>query len=78
MDPDGSHILFDDRSTIKLIDADGSRLQTVVDANPGYVLSYGVHADISPDGSRIVYTSCQYPTVGLQLLGRRNNTTTRL
>ena len=62
--PSGSHILFDDRSTILSVDAAGSRLRTVVDANPGERFVLGLYADISPDGARIAYTSCQYMTEG--------------
>ena len=62
--PSGSHILFDDRSTILSVDAGGSRLRTVVDANPGERFVLGLYADISPDGARVAYTSCQYMTEG--------------
>ena len=42
-------------------------MRKVVDANPGQygdrpqTFVYGFHADPSPDGSRIVYSSCEYP-----------------
>ena len=43
--------------------ADGSSIRTIVEATPHpYVMPYLYHADISPDGSQIVYTSCQFPT----------------
>ena len=60
--PDGSGIIFDDGTAVMMVDADGSRLRAIVDANPGFDFSHGFHADVSPDGSRIVYSSCQYPT----------------
>ena len=62
--PDGSAIIFDDRTAVMMVDADGSRLRAIVDANPGFDLMHGFHADLSPDGSHIVYSSCQYPTDG--------------
>ena len=45
-----------------IVDAAGSGWRTLVDANPGYELRYGFHADISPDGQRVVYSSCEFPT----------------
>ena len=55
-----------------MVDVEGTRLDTVVDANPGHWYNddanpplwfdYGFHADLSPDGARIVYSSCEYPT----------------
>ena len=57
--------MFDDRTAVMMVDADGSRLRVIVDANPGFDFKYRFHADVSPDGSHIVYTSCQYPTDGL-------------
>ena len=59
--PEGSHILFDDGSRVMKVDAEGTQVDTVVDANPGYRFSFGFHADLSPDGDRIVYSSCEYP-----------------
>ena len=63
--PDGSAIMFDDGTAVMMVDVNGSRLRAIVDANPGFDFSHGFHADVSPDGSRIVYSSCQYPTDGL-------------
>ena len=60
--PDDSHILFDYGTAIMIVDAAGSGWRTLVDANPGYELRYGFHADISPDGQRVVYSSCEFPT----------------
>ena len=43
--------------------ADGSSIRTIVEASPHpYPMRDLYHADISPDGSQIVYTSCQFPT----------------
>ncbi len=55
-----------------MVDVEGTRLDTVVDANPGHWYNddanpplwfdYGFRTDLSPDGARIVYSSCEYPT----------------
>ena len=60
--PDGSHIVFDDGTRVMMVDVAGTRLDTVVDANPGQRFDFGFYADLSPDGSRIVYSSCEYRT----------------
>ena len=62
--------MFDDGTAVMMVDVDGSRLRAIVDANPGYEFRDGFHADVSPDGSRIVYSSCQYPTDGLYVTYR--------
>ena len=36
-------------------------MRTIVDANPGNSFQYGFYADVSPDGTRVVYSSCEYP-----------------
>ena len=66
--PDGRHLVMSDRgrrgymqSAISIVDTEGSEIRTIVDANPWDSLPYGFHADVSPDGSRVVYTSCEYP-----------------
>ena len=45
----------------------------VADANPGEFFKYGIHADLSPDGSRIVYSSCEFPTEGTVTYSEREN-----
>ena len=67
--PDSSQLVFSgDKGTIWIVDADGSNLNKVLDANPepfavgSTELLYGFHGDLSPDGTQIVYTSCQFPT----------------
>ena len=59
-------------SVLYLASSDGSELRRVADV--GYppdrfgpdhkyeLMSFGLHADVSPDGSRFAYTSCEYPT----------------
>ncbi len=71
--PDGLEIVFDDGTAVMMIDVDGSRLRAIVDANPGNGFPYHFHADVSPDGSSIVYSSCQYPTDGLYVRYRHAN-----
>ena len=68
--PDGSRLIFDDGTAVMVVDADGSRLRAIVDANPRFSFRHGFHADVSPDGSRIAYSSCQYSTDGLTFGGR--------
>lgn len=65
--PDGTHLIFDDVTSVRLVNVDGTRLRQVVDANPGYQFpnDLGMHAAFSPDGQRIVYTTCEYATEGL-------------
>ncbi len=73
--PDGAHLVFnyfagkDERdwnilTGIWLVDAAGSRLEMLVDANPSRESQYGHYADVSPDGTQLVYASCEYPYPG--------------
>ena len=77
--PNGEHIVFSfftnvpSRSVtthaLHIVDVHGSRLRLVVDASTVgqyYGMPYGLYADISPDGDRIVYTSCEFPKAGRQ------------
>ncbi len=61
---DGAYLTFDDVTSVTVVDAAGTRLRHVVDANPGYQfgIEHWLHADLSPDGQRVVYTSCEYRT----------------
>ena len=67
--PDGTHLIFDDVTSVRVVDVNGRRLRHVANANPGYQFpnDLGMHAAFSPDGQRIVYTSCEYPTEGLRV-----------
>lgn len=63
--PDGSQLTFNHGTTIWVVDANGTQLRKLVDVNPspaysGYLLHFGFHADVSPDGSRIGYSTCEY------------------
>ncbi len=82
--PDGAYIVFSSphegnpgifrftASVLYIIDADGTRLRLLVDANPvegrrrGALedFPYGFHANLSTDGTRILYTSCAYSMAG--------------
>ena len=75
--PNGEHIVFtyfkggrgqpEKVSSLYVVDVHGSRLRLIVDASPAiwnYGMPYGLHADTSPDGARIVYTSCEFPKAG--------------
>ena len=62
--PDGTQVIFNYKTSIMAVGTDGTGLRTLVDANTldGANFQLGFLADISPDGQRIVYTSCQFPT----------------
>ena len=47
-------------TSIYLVNVDGSDSRFLVDANRWYIMRYGFHADLSPDGTLLVYTSCQF------------------
>ncbi len=68
---DGSHLVFDADDTIWVLDLERGDLRQVADVDhnyqrladsPGSIarLLYGFHADVSPDGSSIVYSTCEY------------------
>ena len=71
--PDGSQILFSDShlgAELHAVDTDGSRLHKIVDSkvNAGHddrfrskYIGIMIHFDVSPDGSRIAYSTCRYP-----------------
>ena len=74
--PDGAHLLFDYQGTIQVVDLEGTQLCTLVDADPRYPigkggtwisLAVGLYFDISSDGTRIVYTSCEFREEGSNL-----------
>ena len=72
---DGSHLLFGADNKIWILEIEGARLQQVadtylVDDVDGRIWSWpktGFYADVSPDGSRIVYSTCEYPDGGYEL-----------
>ena len=67
--PDGGHIIFDGRRSydtkplaIWTANAEGTSVRMIVDVNPGHPAKWGFHADVSPDGKRIVYSTCEFQT----------------
>lgn len=69
--PDGTSLIFDDVTSVWMVGVYGTWLRKVVDANPGHQFpnDLGMHAEFSPDGQQIVYTTCEYPTEGLRVRG---------
>ena len=66
----GTHLVFDHDDKILALDIAGAQLREVADADvdykgiggpdDGHRFAFGLYADVSPDGSRIVYSSCEY------------------
>ena len=66
----GSHLVFDVDDTIWALNVENGLLRQVADADADYESSamrqgsrkfnYGFHADVRPDGSRIVYATCEF------------------
>jgi len=61
---DSNHLIFDfAKSGIWTVDAQGRQLRKIVDANPHeFYFMFGFHADLSPDGNQIIYSSCEFRT----------------
>ena len=66
---DGSHLVFDQYDTLWATDIEGSSMWMVADVGSNYDIYsdsggdsslYGFYADVSPDGSQIVYSSCEF------------------
>ena len=66
--PDGEQLVFNENYTnIRAVDADGSEIRTIVNIYPSKFLPtppYSLHLDLSQDGSRIVYSSCEFDILG--------------
>ena len=58
---DGSLLVFDVGARIATVNTSGTDARIVADANPGRRRLAGHHANVSPDGSRIVYVTCEFP-----------------
>ena len=58
--PDGSFLLLIRDEEIWTVDAGGTHLQRLVNANRGHESRYGIHSDVSPGGVRVVYATCEY------------------
>ena len=66
--PDGSSILITRQDNIWEVQADGSGVRRILDLNPPLETGrsretsrFGFNMDLSPDGSQLVYSSCEYP-----------------
>ena len=64
--PDASQLIFNFSDSIWTVDSQGTRVDAVVDAYPedpevDKLSVYDFYADLSPDGSRMVYSTCEYP-----------------
>lgn len=65
---DGENLVFDDDDALLVSDIKGAQMREVADADEDYTdnsddwyrFKYGFYADVSPDGSRIVYSTCEY------------------
>ena len=64
---DGSQLVFDIDHTIWTLDIKDARLQQVADVDPEHEMDFGFYADVSPDGSRIVYSTCEHDRDGYEL-----------
>lgn len=65
--PDGSQLVYDFGSRVRMVDAAGGNLRTLAEVSPGEAYRmrspmYGYHADVSPDGTRVVYSTCEFST----------------
>ena len=62
--PDGDRLAFEFEHQLWVVDRTGHELVRLLDANPGPRRTSrfrdGFHADISPDGQQVVYTSCDH------------------
>ena len=69
--PNGSRLLFNTGSIVYAVDVGGSQLERITDTSHDVTLPSGYSLnrlgtmtffDVSPDGSRLVYSTCQYGT----------------
>ena len=67
--PDGSRLVFGDSQVIWTVDSSGQALDRVFDTVPGsipsgnyYLPMAALHADVSADGSRILFPTCEIIT----------------
>ena len=58
---DGSYLVLNFNNTIRVLDVGNARQWNIANVDPDqYEFLYGFHADVSPDGARIVYSTCEY------------------
>ena len=50
---------------IYLLSTDGFRSRLLVEASGGYLMNTGIHADLSPDGAALVYSTCDRASFSL-------------
>ena len=72
---DASHVVFDIDDVIWTVNVESAELNEIADADSDYMrldgsntyhqrMAYGFYGDVSPDGSHIVYSTCEYPLPG--------------
>ena len=69
-------MVFDLGYATWVVDPEGATVRKIVDADPESHLGrgqYGHYADVSPDGSRIVYSTCEYTYYDHDAVGWRYN-----
>ena len=72
--PDGRHLIFNGgRTAMWMVNAEGTSARMLIDINPGQPAKYGFYADVSPDGSQIVYATCEFQTEGEVTHSEREN-----
>ena len=65
---DGSDLVFSKKGTVWKVDVHGNELRPIVHALGESILveilrfKWGFYADLSPDGTQLAYTSCQFQT----------------
>ena len=70
-----SHVVFDIDDVIWTLNLDSAELNEIADVDSDYMrldgsttyhqrMAYGFYGDVSPDGSHIVYSTCEYPLPG--------------
>ena len=78
--PDGSSLVFNYASALGnkasfspyfhtafwVVDAKGTRLDMLIVANRFHESHHGHHAYVSPNGTRIIYASCEFPFPGIK------------
>ena len=58
---DGAYLVFAVGNAIWSLDLEKVQLQRLAGVySPSYAPRHGFHADVSPDGSRVVYNTCEY------------------
>ncbi len=56
----GTSLLFDHDDLILVLDIAGAQVRELADVDVNDKFAYGFYADVSPDGSRVVYSTCEY------------------